>query len=444
MAAILKIKHGLRIVALAGLTALAGAAVGQAYDDDLKIPDNPTIYGTGDPYLHKATAIVNGEIITATDIDQRLALVKASNGGQIPAEEMQRLRLQILRNLIDEDLQIQEAKANEITIAKEEVDQTFNRVARNFKREPKDFEAYLKTQGSSAQSMRRQIEAELAWNRLLRRRVQPFVNVGEDEVRQVIKRLEEAKGTQEFRIGEIFLSATPATSEQVLANANRIMDQLRQGGSFAAYARQYSEASTAAVGGDLGWVRAAQLPSELAQILPQMQPGSISAPTAVPGGFSIIALVDQRQVLGADPRNAILNVKQITINFPANATEASAKPKVDAFKASLDTLSGCGKVEELAQSIGAEVQQNDSLSARELPPQLQQLLLNLDIGRSTPPFGSLKDGVRALVLCGRDDPQNAGAPSFDQIYQQMEDERVNLRARRYLRDLRRDAVIDYR
>jgi len=431
-------------VVAAILIALGAPATAQVGEDDLKLPDNPTIYGTGDPYLHKATAIVNGEIITATDIDQRLALVIASNGGNVPAEELQRLRLQVLRNLIDETLQIQEAKANEITITPQEVDQTYNRVAANFKRTPKDFEAYLRQQNSSPNSMRRQIQAELTWQRLLRRRVQPFVNVGDEEVQSVIKRLEEAKGTDEFRVGEIFLSANANNSEQVLANANRIMDQLRGGGSFAAYARQYSEASTAAVGGDLGWVRAAQLPPALATVLPNMEAGSISPPTPVPGGFSIIALIDKRQVLGADPRDSILNVKQLTIKFPAGTTEQAARPKLEAFGKTLQSISGCGKVEEVAGSIGAEVQQNDNLAARDLPQSLQQLILQLDIGRATPPFGSLADGVRALVLCGRDDPQAAAGPSFDQIYQQMEEERVNLRARRYLRDLRRDAVIDYR
>ena len=67
----------------------------------------------------------------------------------------------------------------------------------------------------------------------------------------------------------------------------------------------------------------------------------------------------------------------------------------------------------------------------------------MQVGESTPPFGSAQEGVRALVLCGRDDPQDAGTPSFDQIMSQMEEERVNKRARTYLRDLRRDAVIDY-
>ena len=71
------------------------------------------------------------------------------------------------------------------------------------------------------------------------------------------------------------------------------------------------------------------------------------------------------------------------------------------------------------------------------------LQLALSLGESSPPFGSIKEGVRVLMLCGRDDPKVDGGPSFDQMMSQMEDDRVNKRAQAYLRDLRRDAVIDY-
>ena len=71
-------------------------------------------------------------------------------------------------------------------------------------------------------------------------------------------------------------------------------------------------------------------------------------------------------------------------------------------------------------------------------------MLKLSVGEATAPIGSVSDGVRILVLCGRDDPQVASGPSRDQIMSQLEEERVNRRAQRYLRDLRRDAVVDYR
>lgn len=439
------------MMAMVAMMALSAPLVGQTVQDEqeevsggLNIPKDVTVFGNRDPNIRTATAIVNGTIITQTDIDQRLALVVAANGGKIPEEEKERLRLQVLRNLIDETLQIQEADAQKIDVAKEEVQQTFDRVAANFRKTPKEFSKFLREQGSSEASIKRQIEGESAWRRVLSRRVEPFIAVSDEEVNAIIARLNASKGADEYHVGEIFLSSTPETANDANANAMRIIDQIRKGASFAAYARQFSEASTAAVGGDLGWVRAEQLPEQLSAVVTTLGAGQISAPIAIPGGYSIIMLTDKRQVLGVDPRDAVLSLKQITINFPPGMTQAQATPKVEQFSKALQTIQGCGKANDIASSVGAEVVTNDQMKIRDLPPQLQDLMLNLQVGQATPPFGSLTDGVRALVLCGRDDPAPAAGPSFEQIQSQIEQERVSRRAQRYLRDLRRDAVIDYR
>jgi peptidyl-prolyl cis-trans isomerase SurA len=270
------------------------------------------------------------------------------------------------------------------------------------------------------------------------------VNISDAEVNGIIDRLKAARGTSEYRVGEIFLSATPENSQEIFANGRKIIDQVRQGGSFAAYARQFSEASTAVQGGDLGWVRAAQLPDELAKAVQEIQVGQIVGPIAVPGGFSILYLTDSRKVLTADPRDAVLALRQMGMSFKDGMTAAEAQAKATAFAQATQNMGGCGKVEETAAKIGAEVVDNDQVRVRDLPPPLQEMLLKLQIGQATPPFGSQKEGVRVLVLCGRDDPQVASDPSFDQIMAQLEEERVGRRAQRYLRDLRRDAVIDYR
>ncbi|TNE44001.1 MAG: peptidylprolyl isomerase [Sphingomonadales bacterium] len=422
---------------------VAGPAMAQGTADSLNLPSDLTIFENRDPNLHKPTAVVNGQIITQTDVDQRLALIVLANGGKVPDEELDRLRLQVLRNLIDETLQIQEAKANDIVISPQELDQSFARVAGNFRQTPEQFTEYLRSKGSSAASIKRQIEGESAWSRLLRRNVQPFVNVSEDEVKAVIDRMKSLKGSEEYRVGEIYLSATPDNAEQIVANARNIIDQIRQGGSFAAYARQFSEASTAAVGGDLGWVRPGQLPEALGQALTEISVGQIVGPIQRPGGFSILYLMDKRQVLTADPRDAVLSLKQISVNFAAGTTQAQANATVQKFTENLQNLQGCGTVADIAQKLGADVIDNDNVRIRDLPAPLQELMMNLQVGQATPPFGSVDSGVRALVLCGRDDPQDTGAPSFDQIMAQIEDERVNKRARIYLRDLRRDAIIDY-
>jgi peptidyl-prolyl cis-trans isomerase SurA len=350
----------------------------------------------------------------------------------------------VLRNLIDETLQIQAAEVAEIKVSQADIDRTVARVAEGVKRKPSELAAYLKENGSSISSIRRQIHGEIAWQRLQRQKIESQVSVGDDEVKAVIDRLNASKGAAEYRVGEIFLAATPANQAEVAANAQQIVAALRQGASFAGYARQYSEASTAAVGGDLGWVRPEQLPEQLADTIRQMGPGQLSQPIAIPGGFSILAVQDTRKVLTADPRNAVLALKQVSITFPAGTSAAAAEPTLQKFATAAQNIGGCGGADKVAADFKGDVVQSDGVKLRDLPAALQDMMLPMQVGQATRPFGSISEGVRVLVICGRDEEQSASAPNPDAVFAQLQEERVNLRARRYLRDLRRDAVIDYR
>jgi peptidyl-prolyl cis-trans isomerase SurA len=410
---------------------------------NLDIPEGQQLFGKNDPNVRRATAQVNGEIITGTDIDHRLALIVAANENKLPPEELARFRAQILTNLIDETLQIQEAAANEIEVTEAEVNQYFDRVAQqNFNRPANEVEKYLISIGASVATLKRQIKGELSWSRLLSRNVRPSANVSDDEVNAIIERIKATKGTTEYRLGEIYLAATPETLPSVQENARKIIEQLRQGGNFVAYARQFSEASTASVGGDLGWLSLAQLPQSLATAAAGMNSNEVQA-VASPGGISILLMIDKRQVATADPRDSVLSLKQIAITFPKGTSEAQVTPLVKRFSEETQKITGCGVADEMARNLGADVVNRDGIKIRELPAPLQQVMLDLQVGQSTPPYGSLEDGVRVFVLCGRDAPQEAASESFDEIMSRLEEERVNKRARIYLRDLRRDAVIEY-
>lgn len=413
-------------------------------DNPFGLPDDINLFAKADPDKRTATAVINGYVITGTDIDQRVALVTAASEAPISEEELLRLRVQVLRNLIDETLKIQAAVAGELAVNREEVDQTYQQLAgQNFAAEPKKMDEYLLSVGSSPASLKRQIEGEIAWENLLRRNINPFINVSAEEVNDVLKRLEESRGTDEYRLGEIYLSATTENRAAVLANAQTIMQQLQGGGSFVAYARQYSEATTAVVGGDLGWVRAGQLPTQLAAAARSMQTGQLQGPIEIPGGFSIIYLINKRQVLAADPNEALLSLKQISIAFAPGVSQEAAEVRVEQFGAFIQGLRGCGDLEAGAAAIGAEVVANEQVKAAGLPPQLRDIILNLQIGQATPLFGGVEEGVRVLMVCGRDDPKDASAPTFAAVEQTIEEERINKRAQRYLRDLRNDAYIEY-
>ena len=438
-------------------TALAGVVATSAVAQDsapqqaeqpssaktLRLPQNLHVFGNAMPSVIKATAIVNGDVITQTDVDQRLAFLAIANNSPIPADQVDALRQQVLRNLIDETLEIQAAKTEKIEVKASDIDRTVQRVATNAKQNPDQLKAYLEANGSSIKSLRKQIEGEIAWTRLQHAKIESEVSVGDDEVKAVLSKLTASKGTEEYHVGEIFLSATPDTQAQTLANAQKILEQLKGGASFAGYARQYSEASTAAVGGDLGWVRPEQLPTPIATILREMGPGTLSNPIQVAGGYSIIAVQDTRKILTRDPRDAVLSLKQVSITFPQGMSREQAEPIVARFGEAARAVSGCGGAEKIATDFHGEVVQQDNVKMRDLPGTLQQMMLPMQVGQATQPFGSLEEGVRTLVICGRDEVDPT-APSFDEVYGQLNEERVNSRARRYLRDLRRDAVIEFR
>ena len=425
------------------LPAVSQTTGGQpAAGGQLDIPQSLNFVGRQpEPNVARATAIVNDEIITRSDIDQRVAFFLASQRVQLSPEEMEQLRAQVLRNLIDETLQIQAAAENEVAIDQRTINRSYERYAQSLGHTPRTFGDYLRSIGSSERSVKREIQGQLSWDQLQRRLIR--VSVNREEVQERLNRLNATRGSSEYRVYEIFLEATPETSAQLRGIAGQMVEQIRRGASFQALARQYSKATTAARGGDLGWVRAEQLPPELSAVVQSMPVQGISDPIQVSGGFSIIALADSRQVLVANPRDAVLSLMQMSIALPAGTTEAVARQRAEQLARATQSMGGCGGAAAAASSIGAELVSNDNMKVRDLPPQVEQMLLGMSIGQATQPFGTT-ERISVLVLCGRDDPEAAATPTFASIADQLEQERMNRQAQRYLRDLRRDAVIEYR
>ncbi|KTE20201.1 peptidylprolyl isomerase [Sphingopyxis sp. H050] len=437
---------GLIAVAAAGVTPVLAQTVSdnEVPTTSLNIPGNVQLYGDQKANVYRPSATVNGEIITATDIEQRMALIRiANNNVELPPEEVARLRNQVFSNLIDEKLQIQAAKDAKIEIDENIVNEQYARLAARFKQTPDQFNQYLASKGSSSAAVKQQIRGEFAWDRLMSRNIQSTTNVSTEEVEAVVKRMNDAKGQDEFHLGEIYLSATPDNAAAIVENARKIIQALQAGGSFAAYARQFSEASTAVVGGDLGWVKAGQLPQSIAEAAVGMAPGQLVGPVEVPGGVSIILMIDRRQVLTADPRDAVLSLKQISLDFAPGTTEAKATELAGKFAEATRSIAGCGAADEVAASLGANIVARDNIAMRGLPGPLQATLANMQIGQTTQPFGAASEGISVLVLCGREMPQTATAPDLQEIENRLLEEKVSKRAQRYLRDLRRDAVIEY-
>lgn len=253
-------------------------------------------------------AVVNDDIISMSDLSARLQLALVSSGLPGTAEVRQRLTPQVLRSLVDERLQMQEASRANIAVTDKEIDDAFGRVAEQNQMKRDQLEKMLASQGVPRSALESQIRATIGWGKLVQRRLRPSIEIGEDEIDAVLRRIEANAGKPEYLAAEIFLAVdSPEREEEVRRLADRLVEQIGQGASFPAVARQFSQSAGATNGGDLGWVQQGQLPDELDSALRDLRPGQASRPIRSLTGYHILLLREQRTTgTVLPPRDQIL------------------------------------------------------------------------------------------------------------------------------------------
>ncbi len=251
--------------------------------------------------LFRPAAVVNDDIISVLDLAMRVQLAVVAAGIEDSPEVRRRLTPQVLRGLIDERLQMQEAKRLDITIRDEQVADALDQIARQNNMTEGQFLTMLRNRGVIPTTLIDQIRAQIAWQAVVQRRIRPNVVIAPEEIEEVVGRLSARRGAIERRVGEIFIPVESAAREaEALANANRLLEELRRGANFAGLARQFSQSVTASLGGDLGWVQDGELAPELNTALTQMGPGEVTGPIRTLTGFHFLLLREMRKNDGAD------------------------------------------------------------------------------------------------------------------------------------------------
>ena len=388
--------------------------------------------------LLRAAAVINDEIISLLDLDMRLRLAIFAAGQPDSAELRKRMTPQVLRVLIDERLQSQEAERLGITVTDQQVAAAAEEIAQRNKLSSAAFDKLMEGRGIIPSAFLEQVRGQLTWNALVARRLRPSVEVSEDEIDEIARRITASRGLKQRRVSEIFLAVDTVLQEgEILGNAQRLVEQLRAGGSFPALARQFSEAASAARGGDLGWIQEGQLMEELDAVLAKMRPGTLSAPIRSLSGFHILMLRDERQ---ASLGEVTLYLKQVLFALPEGAGEDQKQALSARAEAARGRIVGCAGLDALAAEIG-DLGSGDlgTVKPGDLPPRIRDVVISLPIGQASPPL-EVPGGLGVLVVCERTDSGIDRARIRDRLSAQ----RLDMLARRYMRDLRRSANVDIR
>lgn len=389
-------------------------------------------------------AVVNDQVITQFDLDQRVQLAINSSGLRDTPDTRNRLRQQALRTLIDERLQELEAKRLGISVSSVEVENA-KRIVEQRNNIPRGgFSRFLTDQNIPEAAVVQQMTTEILWSKVVRQTLVPQINVTEQEIDAELARIAASTGKYRYQVSEIFLPAEPGQRDTDLrAQAQRLADDIRAGANFGNVARQFSRGPSAFDAGDIGWIMEDQVVPELANVLKTMTVGTVSNPISASGGYYLLQLRDRRLLGAADPREMRLHVKQILLPLTA-ATPAAEVQRAEQRAATMSTtVRGCDAMDSMIKEVG-NPQSGDlgTVKLGDLPERFSGPLADIEIGRATQPIRSDR-GIHIFMVCERTGVV-AEKPTRDEIGSTLGQQRLDLLERRYLRDLRRNATVDIR
>ncbi|KXV07684.1 peptidylprolyl isomerase [Gluconobacter oxydans] len=391
-------------------------------------------------------AVINGQVLTQRDVDNRAKLFVLSTGLPISPEIMNRMRGQIIHQLIDERLKTQEILKLHINVEPDQIAGAISNIEQRNGMPKNALRDRLASDGVSLTTLIDQIRVQIGWMQVLREKLGEEGRITATQISQREQALQAEQGRPQYFMSEIFVPvADPRHDENELAFTKTIISQLREGAPFPIVAAQFSQAQSALDGGSMGWVQEDNLDPQVVNIVRQMPIGAISNPIQVAGGF-VIATVQSKRVVGKQ-MGTLLDLRQAFFPFdaplnPQNPTEQQRAALQKATTA-VQTVHSCDAMEALNKSLGEKRPSNPGSQILErLMPQMKAVLEALPPNKVSRPLVSM-DGIALLMVCNRQQ-KNLAQQSPSEIADQLMNERVEQASRQLQRDLQRRAIIEMR
>lgn len=388
-------------------------------------------------------AVVNQEAITFYDLNQRIALAELSSNQPDSPELHNQLKPQMLRRLVDEHLETQDAAAKKVAVPDADVDDAIAAVERQNQMQPGQLADVLSSHGIDPATFRAQLRAQLIWNQLVRQVLLPRIEIGDDEIDARLAQLKANQGKPEYLGADIFLPIDdPTRAQEVAALAQRLYDELSQGASFIALAQQFSQFG-ATTGGDMGWVSPGMIDDQLIAVLAKLDPGAIAPPLRLADGIHILTLRAKRIAGQGDDNEATYDLAAIDMTSLPSASPGEVQQQIDAAKHALAGAKTCDDYSNDTQHVtNANFSRLGVNAESDMPASVLAMVRGLQPGQMTSVVNS---GTlhRIYVVCAFT-PASKGMPSRDDLRRELVSERIEALAEGYLRDLRRSAFIEIR
>ena len=387
---------------LAATCALAAGDLGSRFDAKDVVADDAPQAGAAAPLtraalnvqagkgrlLDQIVAVVNDEVITQVDLDERtdtLMQQLSRQGGQAPERSV--LRRQVLERMITDRVLVQFGRENGVRVDDTTLDRAIARIAEENKLSLARFRENLQGDGVQWSRFREEIRNEILVARLREREIESRLNVSDAEVDNQLRE-EAARGNSEdeLLISHVLVAVPEqADPEQIArreARAREVLAKLQAGEKFSSVAASYSDAPDALQGGSLGWRTLSRIPTVFSATAPAMKKGDISPVIRSGSGFHIFSVVDRRGPEGGQVVRQY-HLRELLVRIDANTSEPEARIKARALKARLDGGEDFFQIAKLNSEDENRIKGGDIgwVGAGETFPEFERVMKTLEPGK---------------------------------------------------------------
>ena len=408
---------------------------------------------------NRIAVTVNDISISNFELEQRAAFAAAVSGYKPSAQDLARIRAEVLVRLEEEKIQLLEARRRKITVSPVEVNQRIEEFLKENNSSAEQLKTVLSGAGASIDTLRNQQIASIAWQKILQQEFQSEVVVTPTQIDAAMRRAVEGANKPQYRVSEIFLAVDrPEDDAKVNADIEDIENKLRTtGGQFRTFARQFSRNPSATAGGDIGWVYDGQLDPELNKVVSELKVGELGKPVRARGGWYLLGLQDRQEPLGTDVNvvqapepsgpPGTLPLVRLLLPIPPGPPQNLIDNTMKAAMQVRQAADSCEAIEKISQDPalkGSVFMKLGNPVLVDLHPELQKALAATKSGESAMPV-LLDAGVEVFMRCDKRAPPPRTVfkpPTRQEIENRLFNEQIAALARRFMRDLKRETNIE--
>lgn len=379
-------------------------------------------------------AVVNDQIITGYDVDQRVLLLRSASAGPGTVS-----REAALDALVEDTLRLQAARRAGIDPSAEEIDAGFAELARLSRREPSEVRTFFRSQGVSDEALALQIKAEVAWRQLILQRYGARARVSDSDIAEAGGTTSAGPAEPEYLIAEMRFPVSAGGEAAATTRARQVIGRLSQGERFTVVAREVSAGPTASAGGDLGWIARSALSPAAADAVSRMSVDRVSEPFV--DGDDVV-LLGLRQIRDDGAAAERYRLAQIVVAVAKNAPQSQADIALARATQVRSQLRSCTDVDALKGQYAPISGDIGYLAVADMPASVRTAVAGLQVGQITQPVRS-NDGFHVFVVCDKQAAAPSAAPQQN-VASELRAKRLERYSRSLLRELRREAVIDRR